>query len=491
MGTRADRARGAGRRWNRGHGHGSAEALPFNAKPSEQRGVALSTASAQTRPEPRDCPGEPAALSVCNVWDSDYPWDVRVEKISLALTEAGHRVNLVARNRGRLAVKETLPEAHVHRLAPWRWLPSSIDAAAMFPAFFNPRWLKTIYAVARSEGAHLILCRDLPLAPTSIIAARALDIPVVFDMAENYPAMLASRQSSGRLRPFDVVVRNPTLARRIEQWVLPRVDGILVVVEESKERLVREGVPDENVVIVGNTPPLQRLQGATADHNSGADPLQVIYLGNVEFQRGLGTALEAVAALNASEFPVRLTIIGGGLDDTLLRTRAKELGLDDRQAVFRGKVNHVDALTELPLAHVGIVPHWKDELWDTTIPNKLFDYMAAGLAVVTSDAAPAARIVETSRCGLVFHDRDPVGLANALRDLADPAIRRQMGADGRTAIRSRFHWELDAARLLAFLGAAIERRRAKRLSTFDRRSKTRSSPALSTREDSTHDAGGA
>ena len=37
-------------------------------------------------------------MRICKIWDADYPWDVRVEKVARSLTEAGHEVHLVARN---------------------------------------------------------------------------------------------------------------------------------------------------------------------------------------------------------------------------------------------------------------------------------------------------------------------------------------------------------------------------------------------------------
>jgi hypothetical protein len=162
-------------------------------------------------------------LSICKVWQVEYPWDVRAEKIALALTQAGHQVNLVARNRTSLAEVERLPEATVHRLASWRWAPSWFNAASMVAAFFNPRWFRHIARVARRTRADVILCRDLPLAVTSIVVARRLGIPVVLDMAENYPAMLETRRSTGRAKPWDVLLRNPAVARRLERWVVARV----------------------------------------------------------------------------------------------------------------------------------------------------------------------------------------------------------------------------------------------------------------------------
>ena len=126
---------------------------------------------------------------------------------------------------------------------------------------------------------------------------------------------------------------------------------------------------------------------------------------------------------------------------------------------FKGRVPNPQALAALRSAHVGVVPHWGDESWNTTIPNKLFDYMACGLVVLTSDTKPCARIVEGSSAGLVYHDRDPADLAAKLRAVEDPERRERYGACGRAAIASTYHWERDADRMLALLERAASRAR--------------------------------
>ena len=403
--------------------------------------------------------GDPAAnrlrpLSICKVWQAEYPWDVRAEKIALALTRAGHRVSLLARNRTGLPEVEQLLEATVHRLPAWRWAPKWLEAAATLPAFFNPRWVQHITRVARHTGADVILCRDLPLAVPSILVAKRLDIPIVLDMAENYPAMLEARRSSGRAKRWDWIVRNPGLARLIEEWALPRVDGVLVVVEESRARLIGMAVPPQRIALVSNTPPLSRLASRPATHH-GSGLLKALYLGRVEAQRGIGTLLEAAALLRAEAFPIALTIYGDGVDLPWFQERAKALALEPPTVIFRGRVPNAVALAELANAHIGIIPHWKDECWDTTLPNKLFDYMAAGLAVVTSDAAPAKRIVEASGCGVVYRNRDAVDLARALRQLGDATVRRVAADRARLAIRNAYHWERDVDRLLALLATVM------------------------------------
>src|SRR5262249_55767841 len=104
---------------------------------------------------------------------------------------------------------------------------------------------------------------------------------------------------------------------------------------------------------------------------------------------------------------------------------------------------------------VGLVPHNATESWNSTIPNKLFDYMAAGLAILTSDARPAARVVNQTRCGLVYPHRDADALAEAIVSLCDPELRRQHGQNGRRAIAETYNWETDASRLELALQAAV------------------------------------
>jgi glycosyltransferase involved in cell wall biosynthesis len=125
---------------------------------------------------------------------------------------------------------------------------------------------------------------------------------------------------------------------------------------------------------------------------------------------------------------------------------------------FLGRVPYKDAVRFLQTADVGVVPHAANESWNTTIPNKLFDYMAGGLAVLTSDAKPAARVVRENAAGVVFKDSDAADCATAIRQLADAEFRGRCGASGRQAVAERFHWELDAARM----GAAIDRVAARR-----------------------------
>ena len=385
------------------------------------------------------------------IWDAEYPWDVRVEKIARTLTDVGHAVHLVARNRRGDRTTERLPEGTVHRLAPLRWAPRSLNAASMFPAFFNPRWIRAIARTARNVGADVILSRDLPLAIPAVLAGRSVGIPVVLDLAENYPAMLRSRWEAGRMRPIDVLLRNPALARLVERWVLPRADHVLVVVEEAGPRLVASGLAPDRLTVVSNTPPVARIVPRTRPSGDPQRPLHLVYLGLMEEPRGVRILLDAAAGLARRGVPYRLTLFGAGRELSDFRAHARALGLANSQADFRGHVPNTEALAALTDADVGVIPHYADESWHTTVPNKLFDYLAAGLAVVTSDARPAARIVRDTGAGLVYRHPDAGNLGRAIVQLTDPEFRRACVWRGQLAVRNTYNWERDTTRLVSAL----------------------------------------
>ncbi|MDQ6829799.1 MAG: glycosyltransferase family 4 protein [Gemmatimonadota bacterium] len=358
-------------------------------------------------------------------------------------------MHIVARNRAWSPAVEQLPEGTVHRMPPWRRIGRRMDTLLGFPAFFSPRWIAHIGSVIRRVRAELLIVRDMPLAPTAISAARRAGIPIFLDMAEHYPAMMQQLFDAGRARPIDYVVRNPKAVQAVDRYVIPRVDRILIVVEEMGERLLAAGIPANRLVLVSNTPPRARAERPSMSHADGDRVPEVVHLGNLEVPRGLGVLIEAAAMLRHTPQRVRLKIIGDGRDGTLFRDQARTLGLSEQDVEFTGRVpSHEDALAMVARADIGAIPQHVNTQTENIITNKLFDYMAAGLPVVTSDARPSARIVRETMCGEIFHDRDARDLAGALVRLSGADERHRAGEAGRHAVLDRYNWEQDTGRLL-------------------------------------------
>ncbi len=240
----------------------------------------------------------------------------------------------------------------------------------------------------------------------------------------------------------------------VERWVLRRIDHVLVVVEESKARLEAElNVSPERITVVSNTPSVSRLEtGADSDAGetrgwSQDHPLIIGYLGVMETARGVGLVIDAVAAAREEGVPVELELIGDGRALPEFRRQAASLGLDESVVRVHGFRPYQEALEIIRACHAGAIPHFANESWETTIPNKLFDYMSLGIPVVASSVSPVKRVLEETGAGWTFQDRSVADLTRLIVDMARTKDLAAAGGAGQAAIRQKYNWERDSARL--------------------------------------------
>jgi len=97
-----------------------------------------------------------------------------------------------------------------------------------------------------------------------------------------------------------------------------------------------------------------------------------------------------------------------------------------------------------------------------SLPNKLFEYMMAGIPVLACDLPEIARVVNKHGCGVTVDPSDPEAVARAMMDMAaDPGEARRMGERGRAAAMEFYTWDVSARRLL-YLYSRLERGRRRR-----------------------------
>jgi len=386
-------------------------------------------------------------MNVLYLWDADYPWDVRVEKICESLAAHGHVVHIAARNLARRPDYERLRDLHIHRLSPRGG--NRLNYALSFPAFFNPFWTRLINRVIRDQCIDLVIVRDLPMSIAGIRAARRQGIPVVFDMAEDYVSMVWNVWRHRRIRPLNLLVRNPYLAKAVERYALPRVDHTLVVIEEALDVVRRGGGALERTTIVSNTPRLEELGHIPSLGGELITRMRqrfsIVYAGGIRLERGLMLVLEALERV-VTEIPdVLFVAIGSGNALAQLEQATRNKGLQEH-VVWLGWAEHGEMLGYIRAARVAIIPNVVSGHTNTTIPNKIFDYMALGVPVVASNAIPMKRIVDETGCGLTFQSGDPADLARALTSVRACSI--DYGSNGARAVRDKYHWGVDEQRLL-------------------------------------------
>ncbi len=392
-------------------------------------------------------------MNIVILWDADYPWDVRVEKIAKSLVGNSHNVHIVCRNLAKRRRIEETDGFIVHRLPNF---PSErMDYMFQFPFFLNPIWLVEIIRIVRKIRAKIIIVRDLPMTPAALMVGKLFNTRVLFDMAEDYPAMLTNEASLGQKRQIlDIIVRNPHLAKFVESLIMPQMDHTLVVVEESKQRLVMRGIDPEKISIIPNTPILSSSEETKLRPETSIlakefrNRFSIVYHGGISPHRGLDVVILAVARLLAQNVDAHFYIFGKGNTDfveSIISNRSVHQNVH-----FLGWWALQDIMAMISHAKVGVVPHKKTPHTDTTIPNKLFDYMAVGLPVVVSDTIPMARIIREQNCGYIFESGSVDDLTNAFLRIYDNPCN-ELGIRGREAVQSQYNWEHHSNILLSVI----------------------------------------
>ena len=384
-------------------------------------------------------------MRILNVFDGDYPWDVRVEKCVRALAARGHEVSILARNRGNRPRRERLVNAELWRLPHAR----RFDRIVSFPAFFNPIWMREALRAARHVRPDRILVRDLPLAPLGLWLGRRSQCPVVVDMAEPYPEALRSNWQFDNLGGLDHVLRNPRFADAVERWVVRRAPRTLVVSDEAGARLERIGLPRHRWTLVGNTPELNHLGNGLDGSPQLPERFRhrrlLIFTGILVGDRGIDVALRGLARLSDD---VAMLVIGEGPARSRFEREAQRWGVESR-VHFSGWLPHDQLPLYWRVADLGLLPFHRCTHIDTTLANKLFDYMSVGLPVLASDATPMVRVLRETGAGVTFRSGSAEDFASVLAGLLDnPRATREMGERGYRAVQATYNWTRDAERLI-------------------------------------------
>ena len=390
---------------------------------------------------------------ICFVYKEDFPWDVRVEKILRTLSDAGYEMSLICRNNKRLPRRENESGFDIFRLPHLPGFGGRLNNLLSIPFYFNPFWFFWIWNYSRSIKPKIMIVRDLPLMPLSILVGKILGIRVVFDMAECYPEMYASTLQFSDSKISKRVLKNPGFARVMEKFSFRHGDHVFVMIEESRDRLLRIGANPEKITIVSNTPsPVGTEQPR---RHEASDVLRLLYVGFVTRIRGIDNVLHGLRAyLDTQNTPARIEFnvvgIGAALSD--YRQLCRELKLDDH-VKFHGWCSQDEVDDLYSSSDIGVLTYHVCSHWNHTIPNKIFDYMLAGMPVLATDVVPVKRIVESVGCGMIFRDYDAEAFAHCLARLADAELRNQMAAQGTEAIVSQYNWEVDTVRMLRALAS--------------------------------------
>jgi len=385
-------------------------------------------------------------LKVCYIYQDQYPWEVRTEKIATTLAKEGIEVHIICGNRNGLPRKEKiLRNLYIHRLP--KGLNKLTRNLFNFPAFFSPFWIAKITHVVRRHSVDVIIIRDLPLSPAAYLVAKITGKPIIMDMAENYPAMIKDTWIYRGPKPLDYIIRNPILLGWLEKIIVPLMDSIIVVSKYSARRVEKMLKDNKHKIwIVSNTPMLDTIKtqcmSPLAKEICKRSNFVLLYVGGLEESRGLDIVIKAIPYLSKIIPDILFVIVGQGSSETKLRKLVSELNIN-KHVFFTGWIPHKEISSIIANSDICLIPHYVTEHTDTTIPNKIFDYMAQKKPIVVTQAKPLVEIVKTAKCGLVYYDKSPLSLYKTILQLVDSKYRERLGINGWIAVQKRFNWNYD------------------------------------------------
>lgn len=287
-----------------------------------------------------------------------------------------------------------------------------------------------VYRQARSIGADLYHFHDPELMPVALALACS-HTPVIYDAHEDVAAATLDKTW---LRPR---LRSPVarLVARVEPAAANRLAAVVAATPAIAERFSR----CRYVVTVNNYPELSEF--AEACPAGVTKEPAVCYVGGITAIRGIDTMLEAIVQTDA-----RL-LLAGRFDPPGLADGLHASPRSSQVASF-GQVGRRQVAEIFARAMAGVVVFKPAANHLRAQPTKLFEYMSAGLPVIASNFPLWRDIVERNRCGICVDPMNSTALAEAIRwIIAHPDEAREMGENGRRAVRTTYNWEPEGRKL--------------------------------------------
>lgn len=382
-------------------------------------------------------------MKLLMVLESDFPPDTRVENEISALSQAGHQIHIACySHKKKFILPDNLPYT-IHKTYISPLIYKSSVGALKSGMYFN-FWRRFLSKLFREQAFDAIHIHDLPLARVGHGVARQHGIPFILDLHENWPILLSlsthTKTLAGRL------LSSEKQWKAYEKKSILQADQVVVVVEEAKERITGLGADPSRVHVVSNTINLEHFDFPPQERNQNYTTL--VYGGGINYHRGLQTVIQSLPYLAGKIPDIRVWIIGPGSYTGNLQSLAQNLGVE-KYIEFFGWMPRPELLQKISQAHIALIPHIKSGHTDSTIPHKLFQYMYAGIPILTSNCSPLERIVNETHTGISFRSEDPKSFSESLlKLLGDKSFLKQMPENGKKWVENKYNWNRDAERLV-------------------------------------------
>lgn len=299
-------------------------------------------------------------------------------------------------------------------------------------------WIPTFRIARRLGAVDWLYCPDPDSAPIGVALRGRLGSKVIFDIHELYSADGLKSFGFGPL-----IAPVAWVGQRCLRFSTDHADIVMTVGETLRNSY---HLDPRKAMVVRSCAPRSFHAGGKAPPAEGT-PMRIMH-GKAELNlaRGTNVLLRALSLLKSRECVAKVMVIeppGGPFADSV---RAAGVGhlVDIRPPVRMPEMKGLLAECE-----AGMVLYSR-EMALNSMPNRLFEYLASGLAVVMpSCSTEAMGILKAEDCGVGVDSDDPEDVARAIQWLCDNRTRCwEMGRRGMDAFLARHNWEAEFGRVL-------------------------------------------
>lgn len=347
---------------------------------------------------------------------------VHIRELVIALRQIGCTVVIVGpAGMDRIAEGQRLPGiSTLQRLVP-RPVYEIMELGYSVRAFFR------LLAAWRKHRPDALYERHNLFLLAGVWLKRGLGIPYIVEF--NSPLAL-ERERTGSLR-----------LRAVGRWsegaVLRSADRVLPVTQVLANWVKAQSVPEEKILVVPNAVDPDRftdMRGLDEAKRAIGCPDSTV-IGFVGYPRDwhrLDRAVDFIAAKRL-ELDLRLVVVGEGPGLEEVKARARALGVEDR-LILPGALDREAVVRYLAAFDVALQPGVNDY----ASPLKLYEYMAAGRAILAPSSVNILEVLEDGRNAVLFDPEVPEDFQRGMeRICADPALRQRLGATAKADVEAK------------------------------------------------------
>jgi glycosyltransferase involved in cell wall biosynthesis len=375
--------------------------------------------------------------------DLDEAGGTRHTELAHYLAEQGHQVTVIASpvsylsgksaDKQKLAAKtQPTPNLTIYRCYTYNALHRSfVHRIFSFLSFMVSSFLTSLQV----RNVDVVWGTSPPIfqGATAWLVARLKRTHFLFEVRDLWPAFAIAVG----------VLKNKALIRMsewLERFLYRHADHVVINSPGFNEHVKSRGA--RQVTLIPNSVDVDMFASASnpalfRERYDLKDAFVVVYAGAHGLSNDLRVLLDAAKILK-SEKKIRFVMIGDGKEKAELMQRAAQMNLSN--VSFLPPLAKQDMPEVLGAADAGLAILKPLELYKTTYPNKVFDYMAAGIPVILAIDGAIRQVVEAAGGGVFVQPGDPQALAASIKELArTPERARRMGQAGCQYVRTNFN----------------------------------------------------